>query len=827
MIQNPRFALRQFTKSPGFTAVIVVTLALGIGANTAIFSIVDATFLRALPYPEPARLVHLSERNPQWNDMDVSYPNFLDWRAGQDVFSALAIYRTDGRKLQTTGGAEQVAIAQVSGEFFPAVGVHAAQGRDLAPADDRVGAAPVLWLTDAAWRRYFAGSPHLVGRTVLLDGQPTTVAGILPPGFRFHRQVDLFVPLDPFADQLFMRERANHSGTSVIGRLKPGVTIAAARAQMTAIGRRLEQEYPKDNAGLGVNVVPLRERMAGGARATLFLLLGAVGMVLLIACVNVANMLLARSFGRAREMAIRTALGATRWSLTRQLLVESLVLAGCGGLVGAVLGVWGQMLIGRLMPWEMRALVTDAGAGGLGVLGFVFALTLATGLAFGLAPAWQLSHANPNDALKNTRPVVRTLIGRIHLADGLVVVQIALALMLLVGAGLMIRSLMRLAAVNPGIRPDRVLTLRVATPPQETHRSDPLGYVRYHEQILERVRALPEVESAAFVSALPYTWNTSYNEFFRADRPAPAPGHYPTASFHIVTPDYFRTLGITLVRGGLFNGHEPAPLMAPGEVLSLASLPKLYAGIELSTVVSQSMADRIWPGEDPLGKELQIGQPEWNLPKMRVVGIVASTTQLGADRGEGPEYYVLLRQWPAPMPLHLAVRTRAEPAGVLGSVRTAVRAAAPDSPIFDVELMAERMADFSSDRRFNIGLFTFFAATALLLASVGIYGVIACLVGQQTRDIGVRMALGARRGHVLWGVLGRGLRLAVPGIAAGLVGAWAVSRLLQSQLFGVAGTDPLTYAVAALLLLLAALLACWLPARKATRINPTEALRAE
>ncbi len=822
-----RSAFRQFAKSPGFTAVIVLTLALGIGANTAIFSVVNATFLRALPYPDPDRLLHLSEQNAQWKDMDVSYPNFLDWHAGQDVFSALAIYRTDGRKLQTPGGVELVRIAQVSGDFFPAVGLHAARGRDLRPADDRAGAAPVLWLTHAAWQRYFAGAPALVGQTVLLDGQPTAVAGILPAGFRFHRDADLFVPLDPFADQMFMRERANHSGTSVIGRLKPGVTIAAARAQMTAIGQRLEKEYPKDNAGLGINVMPLRERMAGWARSNLFLLLGAVVMVLLIACVNVANMLLARSFGRAREMAVRTALGATRGALTRQLLAESLLLAGAGGLAGAVLGAWGQTLVSRLMPWEMRALMAGGGGGDPGVPLFVVALTVATGVAFGLAPAWQLSHANPNDALKNARPVMRTLFGRIHLADGLVVVQVALALMLLIGAGLMIRSLLRLAAVSPGIQPDHVLTLRVATPPQEVHRRDPMGYVRYHERILAGVQALPDVESAAFVSALPYTWNTSYNEFFRADQPAPPPGQYPTASFHLVTPEYFRAMGIRLVRGRLFDGHEPAPPMPAGEILALASIPKLYGGLELTCVISQSMADRIWPGEDPLGKQFQMGQPEWHFPRVKVVGVVASTTQLGADRGESPEYYLLLRQWPAPMPLHLVVRARGEPAGVAGSVRAAVRSAAPDEPIFDVELMSARVAGFSSDRRFNIGLFSFFAATALLLAVIGIYGVLACVVGQRTRDIGVRLALGARQGHVLREVLARGLRLAVPGIVLGLAGAAAVSRLLQSQLFGVAGTDPLTYAAAAILLLLASILACWLPARRATRVNPLDALRAE
>ena len=818
-----RFALRLFAKSPGFTAVVVLTLALGIGANTAIFSIVNATFLRALPYPEPDRLVHLSETG----DSSVSYPNFEDWCAGQDVFSALAIYRTDGCKFKTPTSTEQISIVQVSTDFFPAVGVHAARGRDLQAEDDRPGAARVAWLTHAAWQRFFAGDPNVVGQSVLLDGVPTSVAGVLPSSFRFHRSADLFVPIGPFIDQQFMRERGNHNNTYAIGRLKPGVTFAAAQAEMTAIGQRLEQAYPKVNAGIGVFLQPLRERIAGDARNNLLLLLGAVGMVLLIACVNVANMLLARSFGRAREMAIRTALGASRRNLFRQLIAESLVLAAAGGLVGALVGAWGCALVGRLMPWEMRALTQETASVDGGMLLFVTGLTLVTGVAFGLAPAWQLSHTNPNDALKNTKPVMRTLFGRIRLADGLVIVQVALALMLLVGAGLMIRSLARLNGVSSGVRPERVLTLRIGTPPVEQYRRDPAAYVAYHENILGRVAALPDVETVAFGSALPFTWNLSSCVFFRTDRPVPEPGKLPSANTHVVTPDYFRAMGIPLLRGELFSGHEPAPKFPEGELISMELLPKIYQGFEVACVISQRMADQIWPGEDAVGKRFQFGFPEMHMPAALVIGIVGNTTQTGLDRGESAEYYCLLKQYPAPMPLHLVVRTRADPGSVLASVRTVVQAVAPDEPIFDVELMTSRIAGFSSDRRFNMGLFIFFAATALLLAVVGIYGVLACVVSQRTREVGIRMALGAQRRDVLRDVLARGLRLALPGVALGLAGAWAVNRLLQSQLFGVTGTDPLTYAGSALLLLLAALVACYVPARRATRINPTEALRSE
>jgi putative ABC transport system permease protein len=818
-----RYALRLLTKSPAFTALVVLTLAVGIGANTAIFSIVDATLLRPLPYPEPNRLVHLSETG----DMNISYPNFEDWCAAQDVFSALAIYRTDGCKLKTPSGAEEISIAQVSADFFSAVGVHAFQGRDLTANDDRTGAAPVAWLTYPAWQRFFAGDPKILGQSVLLDEVPTNVVGILPASFRFYRDADVYVPIGPLIDQLFMRERGNHNGTYAIGRLKPGVTFAAALAQMTAIGQRLQKAYPKVNAGIGVFMEPLRDRIAGSARTNLLLLLGAVGMVLLIACVNVANMLLARSFSRAREMAIRTALGATRRDLIRQLLAESMVLAAAGGLLGVLLWAWGCDLVSRLMPWEMRALTGGTTGIDHGVLLFVAGLTLLTGLAFGLAPAWQLSHANPNDALKNTKPVMRTMFGRIRLTDGLVVIQVALALMLLVGAGLMIRSLARLNDVNSGIRPDRVLTLRIGTPPMEQYRRNPVSYVAYHERILDRVAALPDVESAAFASALPFTWNLSGSVFFRTDRPVPAPGKLPSANTHVVTADYFRAMGIPLIRGELFSGREPAPAFPKGEVLSMELLQKIYKNFDVACVISQRMADQIWPVEDPIGKRFQFGFPEMNLPKALVIGIVGNTTQTGLDRGEPAEYYMLLKQFPAPMALHLVVRTRADPAGVLASVRAAVNAVAPGEPIYDVELMTSRIAGFSSDRRFNMGLFIFFAATALLLAVIGIYGVLACVVSQRTREVGIRMALGAQRRDVLSDVLARGLRLALPGVALGIAGAWAVNRLLQSQLFGVTGTDPLTYAVSALLLLLAALFACYVPARRATLINPTEALRSE
>ena len=825
-MHHVRLALRLLRKSPGFTSLVVLTLALGIGANTAIFNLVNNTLLRDLPYPDADRLVHVSERSSQHSDMSVSYPNFQDWLAGQDAFSGLAIYRTAGAKLKTPNAAEQITLIQASRDFFSVLGVRPHLGRELHADDDRVGAAPVAWLTYAAWRRFFNGQPDLVGQTVLLDDVATTVAGILPPDFRFHRAADAFVPIEPVVDREFMRERGNHNGTHVLGRLKPGATIETARAQLTAIAQRLEQEYPQSNAGVGIAMMPLRERLAGDATTRLYLLLGAVAMLLLIACVNVANMLLARSFARAREMAIRTALGASRRDLFQQLLTESLLLAAAGGLLGMLAGRYGYEFVARLAPWEMRALME--GTNGFDYTFWLFAagLTLCTGLAFGLAPAWQLSHSNPNDALKNTRPTVRTFFGKFHLADALVFVQVALAVMILVGAGLLIRSLHQLTALPTGLQPEQVLTLRVANPPSATIMSNAAAFVRHHETLLERVRRVPGVESAAFCSSLPFTWNISSNTFYRDDQPPPEPGKFPSTNLHVVTPDYFKAVGIPLLRGSLFDGREPrAPI--PDAAITMESLETIYADFVVDVVISRRMAELFWPDEDPIGKTFRIGNIDMKLAQMRIVGVVGNTLQMGAERGEQVEYYTLLSQWPATIALHLVVRTQQDPLGLIASLRSAIREVAPDEPIFDVELMSTRIANFSSERRFNMGLFVFFAATALLLATIGIYGVLSCLVGQRTREIGIRMALGAQRADVLRNVIGRGLAVALPGVLIGLAGAWLGSRALSSQLFGITASDLLTYAVSGILLLLAALIACAAPARRAANVNPTESLRSD
>ncbi len=826
MLSELGYSFRQLVKSPGFTIVVILTLALGIGANTAIFSLVNATYLRPLPFPEPDRLMAVGERSSDWEMGGISYPDFLDWHSQQDVFSTIALYYPEDAKLKTAESAELVSTCMVSGDFFTVLGLKVAQGRGMTPADDRVGAPPAIWISYAAWQKYFGGDPNLVGRPILLDGQSVTVAGILPASFRFYRTFEFLRPIAPFAEQHFLMMRESHNNILAVARLKPNVTEAEAQAQMTVIAQRLEKLYPKSNAGIGSHVMSLREHLGGDARTQLLLLLGAVGMVLLIACLNVANMLLSRSFAREREMAIRTALGASRLRLFRQLLIESLVLSLLGGLAGALLGVWGYGFASQLIPWEMRPLAEAAGGMDSRVLGFVAVASLLCGVGFGLAPAWRMSHANPNDALKNMRRSVRTLFGRFRLSDLLVVAQVALALVLLVGAGLLVRSLQKLLEVPSGIRPERVLTLQVTLPPTAQFQRDPYSFATFHNRIVDAVATLPEIETAAVASGLPFTWNDSTIWFFVEGRPVPASGKFPSASRHTVSPDYFKAIGIPLLQGRTFSGSEKQPVIPPGMEFLPQNLPAIFKGVVFDGIVSKRMADLYWPGENPIGKRFRLGYPEMQLPWVQIVGVVGNTTQDGLDRGDTSEFYLPLRQFPTPEG-YLVVRTRMRPEEALASIRTAIQSVAKDNPIHDVQLMSERMAGFVSDRRFNMNLFAIFAGIALVLALVGIYGVLSFVVGQCTREMGIRMALGAQRGDLLRGVIARGLRLTVPGILLGLAGAWAVSRLLQSQLFGVAGTDPFTYLAGATLLLLAALFACYIPARRATMVNPVDSLRAE
>lgn len=828
MFSALRLAFRQFAKTPGFTAIAVLTLALGIGANTAFFSVINNTLLRPLPYPNQERIVRLNEFNSTYNEMSVSYPNFQDWHRQQDSFSALAFhYGSPGVKLKIAERSERISCTMISSGFFDVLGVQPALGRSPNAQDDNPGTPPSAWLTHAAWQKYFAAASDIVGRTIQIDGRDVAVAGVLPASYRFIRGAEIYLPVAPYAEQNFLTMRASHSNSFVLGLLKPGISLATAQTQMTVIAQRLQQTYPSENAGVGIGLSLLRDQISANSRTDLLLLCGAVGTVLLIACVNIANMLLARSLGRAREMAIRTALGATRGQLIRQLLTESLVLAVLGGIVGTLAGLWGYGLVERLVPWQVQPLLVGSNELDLRMLAFTLGITLLTGLGFGLVPAWRLSHVNPNDALKQTIVTVQTRWGRWHLRDLLVSVQVALALILLVSASLLIRSFQHVLEVDPGIRPSQVLSLQIAAPPASAFQKDPYAFARFYEQVIESVRDLPGVESCAVGNNLPFTWSDSNMMFYLEGKPIPEVGKFPFVSSRSITKNYFQTLGIPLLRGRIFDGLEPEPKYPPGVTFSPENLSVIFKDVSFQAVISRSMAEQFWPGEDPIGKRFRLGYPEMKLPWTEVIGIVGDVTRYGLEKGPTPEFYLSLKQFAPPNQNYLILRSKTEPTGLANAVRLALNKAFPEHPIYDVHTMTDRMEERVSGRKFNLRLFVFFAGTALLLALIGLYGVLAFVVGQRTREIGIRMALGARQTDVLIDVLRRGVLLVLPGLVLGAGAAWATSRFLQSQLYAITSSDPVSYCVAAGLLLLAANIACLLPARRATRVNPIEALRTD
>jgi putative ABC transport system permease protein len=804
VLKDLRFAFRSLLKRPGFAAIAVITLALGIGGSTAIFTVVDAALLRGLPYKSPERLVHLWEKTPQdaFSKREFSYPDYQDYQQN-NVFEGLAAY-TGGRVLLSgEGEPESVGGPRVNANFFNVLGVDPILGRTFQAGEDQQNGPKVVVLSYGLWQRRFGGDTGVVGKTLRINDESFTVIGVLPATFQFAlRNADLFVPYQPTQNQL--TRRFMH-GTNLIGRLKPGVSEAQAQSDLSVIASRIEQEHNQSHAGTSIRIVPLQEEVIGNVRPILLVLLAAVGFVLLIACANVASLLLTRSLARQKEVAIRSALGASRWRVVRQLLTEAMVLSLLGGAAGLLIAYWGVPALVSALPQNqlnampfLKTLGLDAG-----ILGFSFALSLLTGLVFGLAPALQSSRLDLNEVLKEGGRNMSAGAGH-RLRSAMVVTEIALAVVLLVGAGLMMKSLLRLLQTNVGFKTDNLLTMTVALPPSKYTENNQL--INFSEQIQERVKALPGVSSVGTVDILPLNGGNTTRFYIDGD-PVPPPGKEIEANMRVVSDTYFQTLGVPLLAGRMFDQRDTPD--KPGVVL-----------------IGKTIADRLFAGRDPVGKLLRYNALQ-SAP-IEIVGVVGDVKITGLDEAVKPVLYYSYRQNAAPF-ANLVVRSNGDPIALTASVRSEVRNLEHDVVILNVNTMDQMIAQTPASfmRRFPALLISIFAIVALLLASIGIYGVVSYSVSQQTHYIGVRMALGASPADILKMILKQGLVLALLGVGIGVFAALGLMRLLRTLLFEVSTNDVAIFSLVASVLFVVSLVACYLPARRATKVDPLVALLYE
>jgi len=830
LLQDLRFGLRLLVKNPIFTLVAVITLSLGIGANTALFSVVDAVLLRQLPYPEADRLVFLwSTMNSQGVPTSGSaLPDYHAWRDQSRVFEGLAGFYNGNFNLSSNGGApEFLQGAYITPNLFHVLKVSPSSGRLFASDEEQFGKHRVVLLSHGLWQRRFGGDRQIVGRDIKLGAENYTVVGVMPRGLPFFDnlpEVELWAPIS-FAPDDSMATRNNHF-VVLVGRLKPGVTQEQAQSDVSGIAARLEQQFP-DNKGIGASIVPMQEQLVGDSRTGLLVLLGAVGFVLLVACVNVANLLLARASARSKELAIRASLGASRARIMRQVIVECLPLGLIAGVLGTLLAVWGIDLLSTFLPDSLpRGNAIDVNSR---VLIFTFALALLTILIFGLLPATQAARADVREALNEGGRSGMGSRRQGRLRRVLVITEVALALLLLVGSGLMVRSFVKLRQVDLGFTAQNILTMRVPLPQVKypfpltaSDPSEPAG-LAFYDELLTRVRGLPGVQAATAATILPLGAGDGWGKFMSIEgRAETSLEKVPLVRFALISPDYFRTFGVTVREGRPFTGEDKG-------------------NSQLVAIINETLARRFFPNENPIGKTIWMGAPENLLPpeeqtpenranRRTIVGVVADVKGSSLNRPSLAYVYAPLTQhrregWSNS--LMLAVKSSAPPEALTSAITSQIRGLDPDQPVTAVRTVDELLSRTLSEARFSLLLFSLFAVLGLILATIGIYGVMATTVTQRTHEIGLRMALGAQKRDVLRLIIGQGMILVLVGVAVGLAFAVGLTRLMSTLLFEVSPTDPLTLAVITLLLAVVALLACYIPARRATKVDPMEALRYE
>jgi predicted permease len=808
LIKDIRYGVRGLLKHPGFTAIVVITLALGIGASTAIFSVVNSVVLRPLPYRTADRIVAIQELDPDGKRGQSTSANFYDWRQQNTVFEHLSAFKITTTNLALPDHAERIDLAQTNADFFDVFGITPQYGRLFIPQDEQAGHEPVVVVSHALWQRRFGSDPSLVGKSITLDGKNYNVIGIAPPGFQYPDKTELWLPPLRLVPELYPDQDVTQTRRMgylfVVALLKPGVSLQQAAGEMETITARLRQQYPDTNNRRFNRVVSLHEHLVGDTNKLLWLLLGAVTFVLLIGCANVANLLLASGASRQKEMAIRTALGASRWRVIRQLFTESAILALAGGVVGLLIAFWGLAAITKLLPTDfprLNEIQID-----WRVLGFTFAASMLTGILFGLVPALQVSRPDVQEAIRETGRGAAGSRRQSRFRQVLIIVEVALSVVLLAGAGLLFRSFLRLQSVDAGFVSQQVLTARLT--PSGTSYVNDADYARFYNGVIEKVSAIPGVQDAGLINTLPL-FKGPTSAFRVEGRPVTTPDKWPSVNYRVVSPNYFRAMGIPVLQGRAYTDrdNENAPLVM---------------------MVNQQLVREVFPDENPVGKRITFGgtntdgQPRW----FEIVGVVANVRSLELREEPTAELYFSAQQdlWPA---MSLVVRSSVEPSSLSASVRQAVNEVDRSVPVADVKTMDHVVSESITQPRFNLFLLGLFSAVAMVLSAAGIYGVTAYTVTQRTHELGIRIALGAQVGDVLRMILGQGMAVIGIGLVAGLAAAFGLMRLLRSLLFGVGENDPLTFVAITAVLVLVALIACYIPARRATKVDPLVALRAE